>query len=107
VCPAADAPWHVAAQRGAKWRVIQVLAPATGARERLSRRIQLGESAQLPACLGSMELWHAHVQPGGHLTFGCDALSGTAWGTDRDEAHLRQRLGLDATAFPPARDPAA
>lgn len=96
----AGAPWHVAAHRGTKWRVVQVLAPATGAGERQRSRVQLGTAAQIPSYLGSMELWHAHVRPGGYLTFGRDLLSGSAWGSDRDETHLLQRLGLDAPAIP-------
>ena len=98
----ADAPWHVAARRGARWRVVQVLAPATGSHERQAGRLRLGEAARIPAALGRMEQWLAHVQPGGHLTFGRDALCGADWGHDRDLAHLRLRLGLDDLTAPPA-----
>ena len=93
--PEADSPWHVVAQRGVKWRVVQVLAPATAPRERQMRRLRLGEAAQIPTSLGRMETWLAHVRPGGRLIFSHDSLSGSAWGSDPDAAHLRLRLGLE------------
>lgn len=97
-CTDAAASWHVAAQRGSKWRVVLILAPGSGGRDRQASRARLGDAVRLAGALGSMELWPAHVQPGGRLTFGCDMLSRTAWGTmgDNDADHLRARLGIAA-----------
>ena len=94
----AAAPWHVAAQRGSRWRVVQVQPPATGPHERLASVVRLGEAAQIPTKLGIMELWYAHVRPGGGLTFGHNVLSGSAWGRDENGTHLRERLGIDTPA---------
>jgi hypothetical protein len=90
----AEAAWHLAASKGAKWRVVQVLVPATAPARRLQDKIRLGEAAQLGARAGSMEQWLAHVRPGGHVTFGRDVLSGSAWGQNESEQQSRERLGV-------------
>ena len=91
-----DAAWHLAAWKGERWRVVQVLAPATERARRQQARVRLGQAAQLPARAGSMEQWLGHVRPGGHITFGHDVLSGAAWGRQETEPELRERLGLGA-----------
>jgi hypothetical protein len=89
-----DAAWHLAATRGAKWRVVQVLVPATAPARRQRDKMRLGEAAQLSANTGRMEQWLAHVRPGGYVTFGQDVLSGTAWARNETEPQWRERLGL-------------
>ena len=89
-----DAPgaaWHLAARKGEKWRLVQVILPATvPARCQEGRRL-LGEAAQLPARLGSMEQWMAHVRPDGRVTFGPYTLNPQLWGSDHSAL---ERLGL-------------
>ena len=81
------APWHLAAAKGAKWRVVQILLPGTGAGERHAERLRLGVAALVPAKFGTMEQWLAHLQPGGRIVFGIDILSGHAWHTAFTGAH--------------------
>ena len=91
-----DAAWHLAARRGERWRLVQVLLPGTVPAGRQQGKIRLGEAGQLSAKAGSMEQWVAHVRPGGHVTFAHDVLSGFAWGRNETEPQLRERLGLGA-----------
>lgn len=90
----AEAAWHLAASKGTRWRVVQVLVPATAPAQRQLDKIRLGEAAQLAARVGSMEQWLAHVRPGGYVTFGRDVLSGFAWGLNEPEQQSRERLGI-------------
>lgn len=90
------APWHVAARRAGRWRVVQVLAPATPAPARNDRRIGLAQSVRLAAKQGTMEQWLAHVRPGGRIVFGAEVLYGAMWAGIAPEAELPQRLGLAA-----------
>jgi hypothetical protein len=88
------APWHLAAAKGAKWRVVQILLPGTGATARHEERQRLGAAALVPAKLGTMEQWLAHLRPGGRVVFGMDPLSGHAWHTAFTSAHdLAARFG--------------
>lgn len=89
--PASGAPWHLAARKGEKWRLVQVLPPATAPTICQEGRRQLGELAQLPARLGSMEQWMAHIRPDGRVTFGPYTLNPQIWGND---THALERLGL-------------
>ena len=89
-----DAVWHLAARKAARWRVVQVLVPATVPTSRLQDKVRLGQAAQLSAKAGSMEQWLAHVSPRGHITFGRDVLSSMNWGRNETEPQLRERLGL-------------
>src|SRR5688500_627461 len=59
------AAWHVAARRGEKWCVVQILPPATTAAQRQQRRRELGSAVRLTPRRGTMEQWGAHVRPGG------------------------------------------
>jgi hypothetical protein len=89
-----DAPgaaWHLAARKGEKWRLVQVMLPATDPHRCQDARRLLGEAAQLPARLGSMEQWMAHVRPDGRATFGPYTLNPQLWGTDTSAL---DRLGL-------------
>lgn len=95
------AAWHVAARRGEKWCVVQILGPATTAAMRQTRRRELGEAVRLTPRRGTMEQWGAHVRPGGRVVFGMETLNGTAWMGLPDEAELAERLGLPAAAPPP------
>ena len=90
------AAWHVAARRGEKWCVIQILAPATTAAMRQTRRRELGEAVRLAPRRGTMEQWGAHVRPGGRVVFGMETLNGTPWMGLPDEADLPARLGIAA-----------
>jgi len=89
--PVHGAPWHLAARKGEKWRLVQVLLPATTPPVCQECRRQLGELAQIPARLGSMEQWMAHVRPDGRVTFGPYTLNPQIWGSD---LHALERLGL-------------
>ena len=89
----ADAAWHLAARKGEKWRLVQVMLPATAPGECQEGRRLLGEAAQLPARLGSMEQWMAHVRPDGRVTFGPYILNPQIWGSDNQAI---DRLGLGA-----------
>ena len=88
------ASWHLVARRGAKWCVVQILAPGTLAAARQTRRRELGETVRLAPRLGTMEQWGAHVRPGGRVMFGMETLSGTAWMGLPNEEELAERLGL-------------
>ncbi len=89
-----DAAWHVAARRGDKWCIVQVLAPATSADARQVRRRELGEAVRLTPRRGTMEQWFAHVRPGGQVVFGTEALNGVLWIGHGDEGQVAERLGL-------------
>jgi hypothetical protein len=95
----AEAAWHLAARKGARWCVVQVLVPATALARRRRDKIRLGETAQLGARVGSMEQWLAHVSPRGQVTFGRDVLSGHAWVRNETEQQALARLGIGT---PPA-----
>lgn len=86
-----SAPWHLAARKGEKWRLVQIMLPATAPAYCQEARKSLGELAQLPARLGSMEQWMAHVRPDGRVTFGPYTLNPQIWGNDN--AAL-ERLGF-------------
>lgn len=86
-----SAPWHLAARKGEKWRLVQIMLPATAPAYCQEARKLLGELAQLPARLGSMEQWMAHVRPDGRVTFGPYTLNPQIWGNDN--AAL-ERLGF-------------
>lgn len=86
-----DAAWHLAARKGEKWRLVQVVLPATHPSQCQEGRKLLGESVQLPARLGSMEQWMAHVRPDGRVTFGPYTLNPQLWGNDHTAL---ERLGL-------------
>ena len=85
------AAWHLAARKGEKWRLEQVVLPATAPTICQEGRRRLGEFAQLPARLGSMEQWMAHVRPDGRVTFGPYILNPQIWGSDTTAL---DRLGL-------------
>lgn len=89
--PTVGAAWHLAARKGEKWRLIQVLLPATAPAQCQEGRRLLGELAQLPGRLGSMEQWMAHVRPDGRVTFGPYILNAQIWGSDNGAV---ERLGL-------------
>ncbi len=89
----ADAAWHLAARKGEKWRLVQIMLPATAPTHCQEGRRLLGEVAQLPARLGSMEQWMAHVRPDGRVTFGPYTLNPQIWGSDNQAI---DRLGLGA-----------
>ena len=89
--PLTDSPWHLAARKGEKWRLVQVLPPATAPVRCQEGRKLLGEHAMLPARLGSMEQWMAHVRPDGRVTFGPYILNPQIWGSDNGAV---ERLGL-------------
>ena len=99
-CDEDAAAWHVAARRGEKWCVVQVLAPATTAATRQTRRRELGEAVRLAPRRGTMEQWGAHVRPGGRVVFGMETLNGTPWVGLPDEADVVERLGLAAVRRP-------
>ncbi len=86
-----EAPWHLAARKGEKWRLVQVMLPASTPLHCQAARKVLGELAQLPARLGSMEQWMAHVRPDGRVTFGPYTLNPQLWGSD---TQALERLGL-------------
>ena len=67
------------------------LLPATAPGECQEARRLLGEAGQLPARLGSMEQWMAHVRPDGRVTFGPYTLNPQIWGSDNQAI---ERLGL-------------
>lgn len=89
--PEDDAPWHLAARKGEKWRLVQIMLPASPPALCQEARKNLGEVAQLPARLGSMEQWIAHVRPDGRVTFGPYTLNPQLWGSDTTAL---ERLGL-------------
>jgi hypothetical protein len=91
-----DAPWHLAAHKGDRWRVVQVLAPATSPAHRQQERIRLGQAARLSGRTGTMEQWLGHVRPGGHVTFGHDVLTGAVWGGVDTPDELLLRCGHQA-----------
>jgi hypothetical protein len=86
-----DAPWHLAARKGEKWRLVQIMLPASAPACCQEGRRHLGEVAQLPARLGSMEQWMAHIRPDGRVTFGPYTLNPQLWGSDNTAL---ERLGL-------------
>lgn len=86
-----DAPWHLSARKGEKWRLVQIMLPASAPASCQEARKHLGEVAQLPARLGSMEQWMAHVRPDGRVTFGPYTLNPQLWGSDNQAL---ERLGL-------------
>jgi hypothetical protein len=88
-----DAPWHLAARKGERWRVVQVLAPATAPASRHHERIRLGQAARLSWRSGTMEQWLGHVRPGGHVTFGQDVLPGAGRGQVETREALQLRFG--------------
>jgi hypothetical protein len=88
----ANAAWHLAARKGEKWRLVQIMLPATAPHRCQEARRLLGEAAQLPARLGSMEQWMAHVRPDGRVTFGPYVLNPQIWGSDLGAL---ERLGLE------------
>ena len=88
-----DAPWHLGARKGEKWRLVQIMLPASAPAQCQEARRVLGEVAQLPARLGSMEQWMAHVRPDGRVTFGPYTLNPQLWGNDTTAL---ERLGLAA-----------
>ena len=92
------AAWHVAARKGEKWCVVQVLPPATTAAMRQTRRRELGEAVRLTPRRGTMEQWGAHVRPGGRVVFGMETLNGTPWMGLPDEADVSGRLGVEAVS---------
>lgn len=77
-----EGAWHLAARKGEKWRLVQVMLPATCPAECQEGRRRLGEAGQLPARLGSMEQWMAHVRPDGRVTFGPYTLNPQIWGNN-------------------------
>jgi hypothetical protein len=89
-----DAPWHLAARKGEKWRLVQIMLPASTPAHCQEARRHLGEVAQLPARLGSMEQWMAHIRPDGRVTFGPYTLNPQLWGNDTTAL---ERLGLAAS----------
>jgi len=89
--PECEAPWHLAARKGEKWRLVQIMLPASAPSHCQAARKVLGEVAQLPARLGSMEQWMAHVRPDGRVTFGPYTLNPQLWGNDTTAL---ERLGL-------------
>jgi len=88
------APWHVAATKASRWRVVQILPPATPATDRHDRRLSLAHSVRLAAKQGTMEQWLAHTRPGGRVIFGAEILYGQMWAGVAPESELPQRLGL-------------
>jgi hypothetical protein len=91
--PDEESPWHLAARKGEKWRLVQVMLPASAPATCQEARKLLGEVAQLPARLGSMEQWMAHVRPDGRVTFGPYTLNPQLWGSDTTAL---DRLGLSS-----------
>ena len=89
----AGVAWHLASRKGEKWRLVQVMLPATCPAECQEGRRLLGETAQLPARLGSMEQWMAHVRPDGRVTFGPYTLNPQIWGNN---LNALERLNLTA-----------
>ena len=87
-----EEPWHLAAHKGERWRVVQVLAPATAPASRHLERIRLGQAARLSGRTGTMEQWLGHVRPGGHVTFGHDVLTGAVWGISESQEELQLRF---------------
>ena len=85
--------WHLAARKGEKWRLVQIMLPASTPANCQEARRHLGEVAQLPARLGSMEQWMAHIRPDGRVTFGPYTLNPQLWGNDTTAL---ERLGLAA-----------
>lgn len=97
--PSPAVPWHLAASKGLKWCVVQVLLPGTDANVLHDERQRLGAAARVPAKFGTMEQWLAHVRPGGVVAFGVHTLSGYAWGSAATSGReLAARFG----AAPPA-----
>jgi|GEM_PF-1377491 len=89
-----DAVWHLIARKGHKYRVVQIVLPATGPAGRQNSRALLGEQVRLPSQLGTMEQWLAHVRPNGYVSFGPYVLNAQRWaGTDDDPL---RRLGLQS-----------
>ena len=86
--------WHLAARKGEKWRLVQIMLPATCPADCQEGRRLLGETAQLPARLGSMEQWMAHVRPDGRVTFGPYTLNPQIWGNNHNAL---ERLNLTAS----------
>jgi len=86
-------PWHIAGRKGEKWRLIQIVTPATSHTVTQSGRRLLGQHVQLPARLGTMEQWVAHIRPDGRCNFGPYTLNPQVWGSDND---VITRLELDA-----------
>jgi hypothetical protein len=89
-----QAPWHIIAHKGEKWRIVQVVLPATSPAERQESRLLLGNTVRLPSNMGTMEQWLAHVRPDGIATFGPYILNGQRW-ADGDGQTFAQ-LGLIA-----------
>lgn len=89
----AGVAWHLASRKGEKWRLVQVMLPATCPADCQEGRRLLGETAQLPARLGSMEQWMAHVRPDGRVTFGPYTLNPQIWGNN---LNALERLNLTA-----------
>ena len=90
-----DAVWHVAAKKGERWLVVQVLVPATAFTSRREDKLRLSQAAHLAGKVGRMEQWLAHVGPGGSVSFGHDTLSSTAWASAESDQQFRERLGLE------------
>jgi hypothetical protein len=88
------AEWHLAARKGEKWRLVQVMLPATAPVVCQEGRRRLGELVQLPGRMGSMEQWVAHIRPDGRVTFGPYTLNPQIWGSD---SGALERLGLIMT----------
>jgi hypothetical protein len=83
--------WHLAVRKGEKWRLVQIMLPATCPADCQEGRRLLGETAQLPGRLGSMEQWMAHVRPDGRVTFGPYTLNPQIWGNNHNAL---ERLNL-------------
>ena len=86
--------WHVAARKGERWLVVQVLGPGTAPASRQEEKLRLGSAAQMPVKSGRMEQWLAHVRPDGYVTFGHDTLSGSAWARGESDLQVRERLSF-------------
>jgi hypothetical protein len=88
------APWHLIVHKGERWRIVQLVAPATAPTLLQSRRLALGDAVRMPSRVGTMEQWLAHVRPDGHISFGPYVLNGQRWaGSDED---WRANGGIEA-----------
>lgn len=89
-----ESPWHLICRKVDKWRVVQVLTPAVSHQVTENARRSLGRNVQLPARLGTMEQWVAHVRPDNRCTFGPYILNPQIWGSDEE---VLTKLGVDET----------
>jgi hypothetical protein len=88
-CAEPDAAWHVVAYRATRWRVVQVVAPATVPAVRQAGRLRLSDAARLSARAGSMEQWLAHIRPDGRPVFGPHILTSQRWIGDTEPGWLQ------------------